>query len=81
MKLSYVVATPDVRGTDATAYVGPLEPFFAHLQRLGYDGVELMIRDPDEIDVPALRKLAAPVPSGGSPWSTPDAFSSMTVCT
>lgn len=57
MKLSFVVATPDVKGTDATAYLGPLEPFFAHLQKLDYDGVELMIRDPKEIDAPALRNL------------------------
>jgi 5-keto-L-gluconate epimerase len=54
MKLSYVVATPDVRGTDATAYLGPLEPFFARLRELDYDGVELMIRDPKEIDAPML---------------------------
>ena len=50
MKLAYVVATPDVRGTDATAYIGPTEPFFRELHRLGYDGVELMVRDPNEID-------------------------------
>jgi 5-keto-L-gluconate epimerase len=56
MKLSFVVATPDVRGADATAYLGPLQPFFARLQELGYDGVELMIRDPKEIDTPLLRK-------------------------
>jgi sugar phosphate isomerase/epimerase len=57
MKLSFVVATPEVRGTDVTAYVGPLEPFFAQLRELKYDGVELMIRDPKEIDAPALRSL------------------------
>jgi 5-keto-L-gluconate epimerase len=57
MKLGFVVATPEVRGTDATAYQGPLEPFFAQLQGLKYDGVELMIRDPKDIDAPALRSL------------------------
>lgn len=55
MKLAYVVATPDVLGTDATAYIGPTEPFFRELRRLGYDGVELMIRDPNEVDRRSIR--------------------------
>ena len=56
MKLSYVVATPEVRaGSDLTAYYGPLEPFLLRLRELGYDGIELMVRDPMEIDVQTLR--------------------------
>ena len=52
MKLSYVVATPEVRaGSDLTAYHGSLEPFFARMRELGYDGVELMVREPREVHV------------------------------
>lgn len=50
MKLSFVVATPDVTGPNVTAYSGPLNVFFRELHHLGYDGVELMVRDPSQVD-------------------------------
>ena len=57
MKLSYVVATPEVTaGSDLTAYHGPLEPFFGRLRELGYDGVELMVLEPREVDVATLKQ-------------------------
>lgn len=59
MKLSFVVTTPDVIGTDATAYRGPLDVFFQKLGQLGYQGVELMVRDPDKVDRVTLKKLLA----------------------
>ena len=57
MKLCYVVTTPDVTATGATAYSGPLEPFFRKLHALGYQGVELMVRNPREVDLPYIQKI------------------------
>jgi 5-keto-L-gluconate epimerase len=57
MKLCYVATTPDVTATGATAYSGPLEPFFRKLHALGYQGVELMVRNPREVDLPYIRKI------------------------
>ena len=57
MKLGYVATTPDVTAAGATAYSGPLEPFFRKLRALGYQGVELMVRDPREVDLSHLRKI------------------------
>jgi len=59
MKLSFVVATPDVVATDVTAYRGPLGVFFRQLDHLGYHGVELMVRDPKQVDCAALKGLLA----------------------
>ncbi len=59
MKLSFVVTTPDVTGTDVTAYRGPLDVFFRQLGQLGYQGVELMVRDPAKVDRAALKELLA----------------------
>ena len=55
MELSFVVAAPDVQGTDATAYKGPISPFFKKLKELGYRGVELMVRNPKELDFVELQ--------------------------
>ena len=47
MKLSYQVATPDVRcGGSVTAYQGSIEKTFSDIASMGYDGVELMTLDP-----------------------------------
>jgi len=54
VKLCFVVCTPDVSSTAVTAYNGPLDPFLRSLHRLGYRGVELMMRDPQAIDTAAL---------------------------
>ena len=59
MKLCYQVATPDVaRNENVTAYQGDLETSFSRLSQYGYDGVELMTRDPDALDWCALKLLA-----------------------
>lgn len=51
MKLCYQVATPDVEIADSvTAYQGSLEKTFGDLAKMGYDGVELMTRDPDQLN-------------------------------
>lgn len=67
MKLAYQAATPDVRpAPGVTAYQGDLETSFSRIQQCGYDGVELMVCDPDQIDageIKALsRKYGLPVP-------------------
>lgn len=51
MRLCYQVATPDVAIADSvTAYQGPLEKSFGDLEKLGYDGVELMTLNPAKLD-------------------------------
>lgn len=60
MKLCYQVATPDVAQDESvTAYQGNLETSFANLAAYGYDGVELMSRDPEGLDWAAVRQMAA----------------------
>ncbi|MEG0854299.1 MAG: sugar phosphate isomerase/epimerase [Angelakisella sp.] len=60
MKLCYQVATPDVEIADSvTAYQGSLEKTFGDLARMGYDGVELMTRDPDMLDWKEVKETAA----------------------
>ena len=50
MKLSLVVSVEDT-AFDAVAVRGGWESAVSHLAGLGYDGVELAIRDPAEVDV------------------------------
>lgn len=58
MKLSYQVATPDVRpAPGVTAYQANLEDSFARLQQAGYNGAELMVCDPASIDCTLLERL------------------------
>lgn len=58
MRLCYQVATPDVAIADSvTAYQGPLEQSFADLRAMGYDGVELMTLDPEQLDWDQVRRL------------------------
>lgn len=59
MKLCYQVATPDVAISDSvTAYQGPLDKSFSDLSALGYDGVELMTLNPNELDWDFVKKEA-----------------------
>ncbi len=51
MRLCYQVATPDVAIADSvTAYQGPLENSCRDLAALGFDGVEFMTLNPDQLD-------------------------------
>lgn len=52
--LAYTVGTPECRSTKMLAYGGNFEQTLDQLAALGYDGVELMVRNPDELDVDAL---------------------------
>ncbi len=56
MKLAYQVATPDVTiAPSVTSYQGDFESSIADISSMGYRCVELMSRDPKELDVPALQ--------------------------
>ncbi len=56
MKLSIVLSTQAAQFQAAT-FKGDLETNLAHLASMGYDGVELAIRDPSLVDVGALESL------------------------
>ncbi|NDL68746.1 sugar phosphate isomerase/epimerase family protein [Anaerotalea alkaliphila] len=59
MKLCYQIATPDVRKSAAvTSYQEELEKTFSTLCDLGYEGVELMSRNPKELDWDRIRSLS-----------------------
>lgn len=56
MKLSIVLSTQPA-SFSALAYKGEMENNIAEIARLGYDGVELAVRDPALLDKNALRQL------------------------
>lgn len=54
-KFSYPVCTGETRNK-ALAWSGNSAEIFSKLRKMGYDGVELFVRDPNEIDVPRLSR-------------------------
>ncbi|MCE5265558.1 MAG: sugar phosphate isomerase/epimerase [Deltaproteobacteria bacterium] len=59
IKIGYVVATPELRLDEGvTAFQGNMEEAFRRLRDLGYDGAELMIRDPDRIEKGLFERLS-----------------------
>jgi sugar phosphate isomerase/epimerase len=48
MKLGYCIAAPDISGSMVAAFQGKWEEVIPLLKRWGYQGVELVIRDPDK---------------------------------
>jgi len=58
MHLSYVLSTQATRFAPV-AFADNFEPMLARLSALGYDGVELAVRDPALLDVRALREILA----------------------
>jgi sugar phosphate isomerase/epimerase len=56
MKLAYVAATPDAVPF-AFGWNGDLTAIVKRLAGIGYDGVELVVRDPKLVDRPGLTKL------------------------
>lgn len=73
MKLSIVLSTQPARFQAAT-FKGDLEANLASIAALGYDGVELAIRDPKRVDVDALESsvnrytLRVPAIGTGQAW-------------
>jgi len=56
MKLSYTLATPDTASEKMLAFRGDMKENFRQLAALGYQGVELMVRDPKELDVNNIKE-------------------------
>lgn len=59
LKIAYVVATSDLKINErVTALQIGLDSSFRKLKEAGYDGVELMIGDPDKVDNSQIERLA-----------------------
>ena len=56
MKLSYLFATADCRAKKVLGLRGDLDRSCAQLVTFGYDGVELMVRNPRELDQAGIAK-------------------------
>ncbi|MFH0989415.1 MAG: 5-keto-L-gluconate epimerase [bacterium] len=56
MKLSIVLSTQP-SSFSALAYKGNLSENVAKIKRFGFDGIELAVRDPDQLDVDFLRSI------------------------
>ncbi len=59
IKLSYTYATPDTASEKMLAFRGPMEETFSMLKAMGYDGVELMVRDVRRLDPDEIQKCLA----------------------
>ena len=58
MKLSFTLATPDTHSTKMLALRNDPEKSFLTLSGMGYHGVELMVRDPEQLNISTLEHLA-----------------------
>ncbi|MCD6442758.1 MAG: sugar phosphate isomerase/epimerase [Thermotogae bacterium] len=56
MKLAMVISTPDA-GFDALAFKDDLKRSIEKLHALGFDGVEIAIRDPSKVNVGEIRSI------------------------
>ena len=56
IKIASMVGTPDLQAPVLAPYSGDLPAAFAKLAKLGYDGVELMIKKPSKLDGAAIRR-------------------------
>lgn len=60
MKLCYQVATPEVRlGVGTTSYQADLDTAMAAVASQGYEGIELMVREPQAVDFAEVERLVA----------------------
>lgn len=57
IKIAAMVGTPDLTQDTLAAYRGDLDTAFRKLAGLGYDGVELMVRDPSQLDGAHIQRL------------------------
>ena len=55
MKLAYSVATPDVSGA-VMAFSGDFQANISAIKAIGYEAVELLVRNPDELDALEIAK-------------------------
>ena len=56
VKLSYQIATPDISTPDLPSAQGTLEENLACVAEAGFEGVELSVRKPDELDLQGIEK-------------------------
>lgn len=59
MKLAYMYATSEVEAAKVTAIQGDAPACFARIRELGYEGVELLVRDPRAIDHALIERQLA----------------------
>src|SRR5919199_835221 len=57
MRLAYMIATPELKAMPM-AWVGDYRTIIPRLAEIGYDGIELQVRDPAEFDGAALGRCA-----------------------
>jgi sugar phosphate isomerase/epimerase len=55
-KFAFTANAPDVRGK-GLAWSGEPERIFGSLKHIGYDGVEIFVRDPNELDAGKFRRM------------------------
>lgn len=54
MKLAYMYATPDVGHSRVTAIQGDIAATLAQIRKTGYEGVEFLVCNPEQINISAL---------------------------
>ncbi len=59
MKLSYQIATPDISTPNLPSAQGTLEENLTCVAEAGFEGVELSVRKPDELDLQGIEKEIA----------------------
>ncbi len=57
IRIASMVGTPDLEAPTLAPYSGNLPISFAKIAKLGYDGVELMTKNPRKLDGGAIRRL------------------------
>jgi sugar phosphate isomerase/epimerase len=56
IKIATMIGSPDLGAETLAPYSGNLAESLAKVAKLGYDGVELMLRDPQKLDGQAIRR-------------------------
>ncbi len=54
IKIASMVGAPDLQTPTLAAFCGDFPTAFARLRNLGYDGIELMTKNPAVLDGPGL---------------------------
>lgn len=50
MHFAFMIVTPDIQGDQVTGIRGPFEDLFPKLKELGYEGVEVMLKNPFNVN-------------------------------
>src|ERR671936_1523102 len=57
MRLAYMIATPELKAMPMS-WIGDYQRTIPRLAEIGYDGIELQVRNPAEFDATALGRCA-----------------------